>query len=220
VELLHVIGDDNPVTGEPAEGWPEGEAPTSGGEVPTEQAPESRIIPDQEQKQIDDFAYYTSTQEKVYVYDTEGNIVGTATAGSDRYSVDLSNIPDNKLEDASLLHNHPAFNTNEKDGSFWVRDTWTFSETDIQMATDNNLGQIIATGEKNTFVMDRPSGGWGNFDEIMDKVAESLSLDRDFIDTAAKFRDSGNSSELNNLSKTIWEEYASISGANYREIKR
>jgi hypothetical protein len=165
---------------------------------------------------MNDFAYYTSPREKAYLYDEDGNVIGTAIAGKDPYTVDLDNIDDKALENAILLHNHPSFNVT----SVWDRDTWTFSNSDIQTATDKNLQQIIAIGEKYNFIMTRPPGGWGDFDEILNAVIGNLKINKDFADMALLYRDAEKSFDLNEISKIIWKEYAKISGANYKEVLR
>jgi hypothetical protein len=139
-----------------------------------------------------DSGVYGSEIEHVYAVDDNGDVLFHNSGGTN--SVEFSDSDIEKMNDAVMTHNHPSGNT--------------FSEDDIELSTIANVREVRATGEDGTYIMTRPTNGWGNYSELYGK-AEGLGLDN-WMDSDRK----------SGTLEYIWKEYAKLSGANYRFVPR
>ena len=168
-------------------------------------------------EKTDDKEFYSASKEKVIIYSQDGKEL--VNRSGIEYRVDLSDIYSKDIQNAHLVHIHP----DDKDYGYDLNDTWTFSANDIETAFDGNLASMTATGNYRTYIMERPSSGWGSYSDAIAKTSGKLKYSEKYVRDILKFRRGvfgDNPIAMNKAARKFWKAFAEEIGAAYTETTR
>lgn len=109
--------------------------------------------------------------ESMFVFSSDGDLVGTFAGKGPRVEYDASKVPENSI----ITHNHPR--SIGQNGVKAIGNS--FSRADIVSAVSTNAKEIRAVTPTYTFSVKRPKGGWGGSPE---SIGRAFSKAEDEVD--------------------------------------
>jgi len=98
--------------------------------------------------------------EQVYVVSGQGNVILSQEGSKNKVVLSQEDVDKMKKDEKSILtHNHPM--------------STSLSYADIVLASNANLKQVRAVAEDKTYLASRPSLGWPNPNEIIEKFTSA-----------------------------------------------